>query len=130
MAAAENHAPFLTSGTSDALILRRGFARITAVETGRRGTGSVLPSAVRAWRRVLGAFGSIVVQPIRTWIRLDRDASGLAAMDARELRDLGINRVDIAAIRAGTYKRASSDDAERIVFCPEAGKFDYKPAKR
>jgi hypothetical protein len=34
-------------------------------------------------------------------------------MTDRELRDLGIDRMDIAAIRAGTCKRGSTD-AERI----------------
>ena len=68
----------------------------------------------------------MLVQLLKTWMRLDRDDLELAGMDYRDLRDIGINRADIAAIRAGTYKRASSDNADRIVFCPEAG----KPAMR
>jgi len=63
----------------------------------------------------------MLIQPLKTWMRLERDIAELHRCDDRELRDMGINRVDIAAIRAGTYKRASSDDAERIEFCPAAG---------
>jgi uncharacterized protein YjiS (DUF1127 family) len=115
MTASEDSSPFVTSKTSDAL-------SIAAIVTGRRDSGPVIPSLFRVWGRGLRAFDSILVQPLKTWVRLERDVSLLRGMDHRELRDIGINRMDIDAIRAGTYKRAPSDDAERIVFCPEAGK--------
>jgi uncharacterized protein YjiS (DUF1127 family) len=117
MTASEDCSPFVASEAGDA-----SMRRMTAVGTGRQDSGSVLPSPFRVWGRVLRAIDSVLVQPLKTWIRLDRDVSELRGMDYRDLRDIGINRVDIAAIRAGTHKRASSDNAERIVFCPETGK--------
>jgi uncharacterized protein YjiS (DUF1127 family) len=56
------------------------------------------------------------VQSLKMWTRLGRDASLLRDMDDRELQGIGINRVDIAAVRPGTHKRTSSEDAEWIVF--------------
>jgi len=41
-----------------------------------------------------------------------RQPDGTSARLPQELRDIGIGRMDIAAIRAGTYKRDSSDIAE------------------
>lgn len=64
----------------------------------------------------------MLVQPLKTLMRLERDASELRGMDYRGLRDIGVNRIDFAAIRASTNTRASPDDAERIVFRPKAGK--------
>jgi len=69
----------------------------------------------QVWVKVLQAFDCILVQPLKTWIRLDRDVSVLRGWDDTELRDIGINRSDIPAIRAGTYKRTSSDDAARTL---------------
>jgi uncharacterized protein YjiS (DUF1127 family) len=117
MTASEDCSSFVASEASDASMLR-----ITAVGAGRQESGPVFPSPFRFWGGILGAFDWMLVQPLKTWMRPDRDASELRGMDYRDLRDIGINRVDIAAIRAGTYKRGWSDHAERIVFCPEAGK--------
>jgi len=64
----------------------------------------------------------MLVQPLKGWMRLELDVGELHRWNDRDLRDIGINRLDIAAIRAGTYERASSDDADWIVFYPEAGK--------
>lgn len=79
------------------------------VASGSLGDSGIL-FLVRIWRKV------------RTWACSGRGISELAGMDHRELRDLGISRMEIAAIRAGTYRRALADKAEKIVFCPEAGK--------
>ena len=68
---------------------------------------------IGVWDRLLRAFDSMLVQPLKTWMRLDREVSILRGWDDRDLRDIGINRVEIAAIRAGTYKRASADNPNR-----------------
>lgn len=115
MIASEDYFPFATSQAGDV-------SGITADGTGRRDYALGFRSPFRVWGRVLQTFGSILVQPLKTWMRLQQDVAALRCMDYTELQDIGINRMDIDAIRAGTYKRASSDDAERIVFCPEAGK--------
>ena len=64
--------------------------------------------------------GSVPGGSRRHRVRLDRDVSILRGWDDGDLRDIGINRADIVAIHAGIYRRVSSDNAERIVFCPEA----------
>jgi len=118
MTASKDYSSFVTSEASDASMLR-----LTTVGTGRPdSSGPVYHSPSRVWGRVLRALDSMLVQPVKMWMRLERDVSELRGMDYRELQDIGINRMDIDAIRAGTYKRASLDNAERIVFCPEAGK--------
>ena len=78
----------------------------------------------QVWVKILQEFDGMLLQPFKARMRLDRDVSELRGLDDRELHDIGINRSDIAAIRAGTYKRdgASSDDAERIMFGPAAAK--------
>ena len=115
MTASEDYSSFVASQTDDA-------SSITAVGTGRRDSGPVFPSPFRVWGRDLRTFDSVLVQPLKKWMRLEREVSLLYGMDYRELPDIGINRMDIDAIRAGTYWRGSSDDAERIVCCPEAGR--------
>jgi uncharacterized protein YjiS (DUF1127 family) len=115
MTSSEDYSSFVASRTSDA-------SSMPAVGTGRRDSRPMFPSPFRIWGRVLRTFDSVLVQPLKTWMRLEREISSLRRMDYTALRDIGINRMDIDAIRAGTYKRASSDNSERIVFCPEAGK--------
>ena len=84
-----------------------------------RSIWAVFVSFVSVWARAVCAMP---VQRLTDWTHRDKIGSELASMSERDLRDLGIDRIDIAAICAGTYKRGSSDTAERIVFCPEAGK--------
>ena len=107
MTASEEYSPFVASEAGDASMLRMG----TAARP--QDCGPVFLSPFRVWDRVLQAFDSMLVQPLKTWMRLDREVSILRSLGDRDLRDIGINRVDIAAIRAGTYKRASADSAER-----------------
>jgi uncharacterized protein YjiS (DUF1127 family) len=58
------------------------------------------------WATVARAFDHRLTQRFNTWVlQLDREVSELASMSDRELRDLGIDRMDIPAIRAGTCKR-------------------------
>jgi uncharacterized protein YjiS (DUF1127 family) len=64
----------------------------------------------------------MLAQPFKRRMRLFRDVALLREMDSRELQDIGINRADIVAIRAGTYMRNSSDDPSRIVSRAEVGK--------
>jgi len=66
-----------------------------------------------ATSQLVRAFDSILVRPLKSWIRLDRDVSELRGLDYKDLRDIGIDRVDIARIRAGTYKRGWADNAAR-----------------
>lgn len=113
--------PFITSLASNSSMFPT-----TAVGAGRRDSGPIFPSPFRVWSRVLRAFDAMLAEPFKTWMRLERDLAELRSLDDRDLRDIRINRVDIAAMRAGTYKHASSDIAERIVVCPEVG----KPATR
>jgi len=112
----EDRFPYGASEIRDGSMLR-----MTESETGRQDSGPVVRSPSRVWGRVVWAFDSMLIQPLKRWMRLERDIAELHRCDDRELHDMGINRLDIAAIRAGTYKRASSDDAERIVFCLAAG---------
>lgn len=77
---------------------------------------------IRFWATIARVFDRRLVRRLDGWVRVDRATSELDGMSDRELRDLGINRADIAALRAGTYKRGSTDETERIVFRPEAGK--------
>jgi uncharacterized protein YjiS (DUF1127 family) len=65
------------------------------------------------WATVARAFDHRLIRRFKISVQLDRDVSELGGMTDRELRDLGIDRMDIAAIRAGTCKRGSTD-AERI----------------
>lgn len=117
MTASENRSPYVASEASDASMLR-----MTEEGIRRQDSGAVFPSLFRVWGTVLRAFDAMFVQPLKTWMRLGRDVAGLHGWDDRDLRDIGITRSDIAAIRAGTNKRASPDSAERILVCPEAGK--------
>jgi len=107
MTAPEDGSLFVASNAGDASMLR-----VTVVGTGRQDSGLTLPSSFRIWARLLRTFDCMLVQPLKRWIRLDRDASVLDRWDDRELQDIGINRLDIAAIRAGTYKRTSSVNVE------------------
>jgi uncharacterized protein YjiS (DUF1127 family) len=116
MTASRGYPPFVASEASAASMLR-----MTGANTGRQDSDPAVPSLLRVWGRVLQAFDSMLVQPLKTLMRLERDALELRGMDDRDLRDIGVNRIDIAAIHAGIYMRASSNDAERIVFCPKAG---------
>jgi len=113
----EDRFPYDASEASDASMLR-----MRESETGRQDPGPVVPSPFRVWRRLVRVFDSKLIQPLKIWVQLERDIAQLHRSDDRELHDIGINRLDIPAIRAGTYKRASSDDAERTVCCPAAGK--------
>jgi uncharacterized protein YjiS (DUF1127 family) len=61
------------------------------------------------WAAVASAFYHKLTQRFKVWVQLDSDVSELAGMSDRELRDVGIDRMDIAAIRAGTCKRRSKD---------------------
>jgi uncharacterized protein YjiS (DUF1127 family) len=70
---------------------------------------------------VARAFDHRLIRRLKGWVRLARNMPELADMSDRELRDLGINRVVIAAIRAGTYRHGSTDDGKGIVFCPQRG---------
>lgn len=108
MTASEDGSTFVTSEATDASMLRT-----TAVSTERRDSNPVCSSTFQVCVKVLRAFDSILVRPLKTWIRLDRDVSELRGLDYRDLRDIGVNRVDIARIRAGTYRRGSADNAER-----------------
>jgi len=87
--------------------------RTAAVSTKRQDSNPVSSSTFQVCAQVLRAFDSILIRPIKTRLRLDRDIAELRCLDERDLRDIGINRTDIAAIRAGTFERASSDSAER-----------------
>jgi uncharacterized protein YjiS (DUF1127 family) len=88
----------------------------------RSGWSVVVVSVARVGSTVTSAFYRKLIRRLKGWMSLYTDMPELARMSDRELRDLGINRVVIAAIRAGTYKRGSTDGGERIVFCPGAGK--------
>ncbi len=94
-------------GANGAAIFRSGWSLVVSVAC----VGSTVTSA----------FYHKLIRRLKRWMSLYRDMPELAGMSDRELRDLGINRVVIAAIRAGTYRRGSTDGGERIVFCPEAG---------
>ena len=87
--------------------------RTAAISTERQGSNPVSSFTFQVCARVFRAFDSILMRPIKTRLRLDRDIADLRCLDERDLRDIGINRTDIAAIRAGTFERASSDSAER-----------------
>ncbi len=87
MTASEDGSPLVASEAGDASMLR-----MTAVGTGRQDSGPVSLSLFRVWGRVLRAFDSMLVQPLKTWRRLEREISELRGMDYRELRDIGINR--------------------------------------
>jgi len=102
MTASEDGSTSVASEAVDASMLRA-----TAISS------PVLSSTFQVWVKVFRAFDSILVRPLKTWISLDRDVSELRGLDHRDLRDIGINRVDIARIRAGTYKRGSADNAGR-----------------
>jgi uncharacterized protein YjiS (DUF1127 family) len=78
-------------------------------------------SVARVWPTIARTFYNRLLRRLKGWVHLYTDISELSSMSDRELRDLGINRVVIAAIRAGTYKRGSTEDGDRIVFCPEVG---------
>ena len=108
MTASEDGSTFVASEATDASMLRT-----TAVSTGRQDSSPVLSSTFQVWVKVLRALDSILVRPLKTWIRLDWDVSELRGLDNRDLRDIGVNRVDIARIRASTYRRGSADNAER-----------------
>ena len=112
----EDRFPYDASEARDASMLR-----MTESETWRQDSGTVGPSPLRVCGRLVRVFDSRLIQPLKIWAQLERDIAQLHRCDDRELRDIGINRLDIAAIRNGTYKRASSDDAERILFCPAPG---------
>ena len=114
MTASEDGSSFVAPEAIDVSMLRM----TTAGGTGQQDSGPVYSSTSRAWVKVLRAFDCMLVQPLKTWMRLDR---GTAELRDRDLRDIGINRVDIATIRAGTYKRPSSGNVERIVARPAAG---------
>jgi uncharacterized protein YjiS (DUF1127 family) len=79
---------------------------------------SVVVSIARVGSVLAGAFYHKLIRRLKGWVNLYRDMSELARMSDTELRDLGVNRVVIAAIRAGTYKRGSAGSGQRIVFCP------------
>ncbi|MBV8458963.1 MAG: DUF1127 domain-containing protein [Acetobacteraceae bacterium] len=100
--------PFGALGANGAAMFRSGW--------------SVVVSVARLWSGVASPFYQKLIRSLKGWVRLYRDMSQLAGMSDRELRDLGVNRVVIAAIRARTYRRESTDGKERIVFCPGAGK--------
>jgi len=108
MTDSEDGSTFVASEATDASTFRT-----PTVNTGWQDSSPVFSSTLQVWVQVLRAFDSILIRPIKAWARLDRDVSELRSMDHRDLRDIGINRVDIAAIRAGTYKRASAHNPER-----------------
>ncbi len=64
----------------------------------------------RVWAGVAGAFAHGLLWRLKDWAQSDTVGSELAGMSDRELRDLGINRSDIAALRAGTKKGGATDD--------------------
>lgn len=49
-------------------------------------------------------------QGFAAWFQRDAVYRELAALDARELKDIGITRVDIPAIVAGTFRRGGDGD--------------------
>lgn len=84
------------------------------VRSARQGSRSILPPSFQVWGRVRRAFASMLVQRLKTWKpRAQRDVAELHRWDDRRLR---------AAIRTGTNEHAAPDNAERIAFCPVAGK--------
>lgn len=122
MATSEDRAPSGVLSAGEASLFDGRSGRISLGDTKWQDTWPVFLFHFQILHKIREAFNRMLVRPLRTWVRLNRDVSELAGMDYRDLRDLGINRTDVAAIRAGAYKRASIDDLERIVFCPEAGK--------
>lgn len=101
---------FVASGDSVTSTLR-----VTGANTGRQAPGPAVPSSVPVWGRVVQAFDSLVIRPLKTSIRHERDATERRRMDHGELRYNGINRTDAAAIRASTYTCASSNDAGKLL---------------
>ena len=108
MTDSEDGSALVASEAADASTLRTA-----AISPERQDSSPVFSSTFQVWVQVLRAFDSILVRPIKAWVRLDRDVRELRSLDDRDLRDIGINRVDIAAIRAGTYKRVPADNAKR-----------------
>lgn len=83
--------------------------------------------AANLWCRTAATVAERIVNPGITWFRLGRDMAELGQLDARELRDIGVNRADFAAIREGRFERADVLSEERIHFNAEAGR---EPAVR
>lgn len=86
---------------------------------GLRGADAT-PFAIRFWQRVAAMAVSYAITPVTGWLRLNREMAELGQMDARELRDMGVNHADFPAIREGTFHRTSVLSGERIVFNPES----------
>ncbi len=116
MTASRHCSPLVASEASTA-----STPRTTGARTGRQISGPAVRSPVRVSGRVAQAFVSTLAEPLNALIRLERCGSEPLGVDYRDLGDIGVTRIDIAAIRAGTDTRASLDDAERSVFCPNAG---------
>jgi hypothetical protein len=109
MTISPNRSRHAGSDASKASILHR-----LAVRSGRQDSRSGLPSSLRVRGRILRAFHSRLVQPLKTWKRLEQeDVPRLHGPDDRRLR---------TAISTGAYEHAPRDNAERIAFRPEAGK--------
>jgi len=86
MTASEDDAPFIASETSDTSML----CMTAAVGTRRQKTGSGFSSAFRICGKVRRAFDSVLVRPLKMWMRLERDVAELHSMDDRDLRDIRI----------------------------------------
>lgn len=76
--------------------------------------------AGRLWCQATGMVMSHAIAPVVGWLRVNREIAELRRMDARELRDIGVNRSDVLAIREGTRRHSAALSAERIVFNPES----------
>lgn len=76
------------------------------------------------WATVARAFDHRLTQRFKICVQLDRDISELAGMSDRELRDVGIDRMDIAAIGAGTCKPRSTDSERSALSKDEIAALD------
>jgi len=101
--------------------------RTAATSTERQDRNPVSSYTFQVCAQVFRALDYILIRPLKMRLRMARDTAELHRLDDRDLRDIGISRTDIAAIRAGTYKRASSEIPERTD--APVVRWDEKPLK-
>jgi len=58
----------------------------------------------RAAARAAAAIKAVVMAPVRA-LRRERELADLGALSDRDLKDIGLSRSDLPAIRAGTFVR-------------------------
>jgi hypothetical protein len=73
----------------------------------------------RLWCRTIRITAKGIASTLAR-VRTFYDMTELGQLDARELRDLGINQGDFLAIRRGTFRRGAEITEERVIFNPES----------